>query len=51
MAVVSLGLHVTVPKRLKEVHCCFELGLGEWIENSEDEKEKDPPAPRKKLLS
>ena len=49
MAVVSPGLLVTVPKRSKDAHHRFELGLGEWTESSEDEKENDPPAPRKKL--
>ena len=49
MAVVSPGLLVTVPKRSKDAHRRFELGLGEWTESSEDEKENDPPAPRKKL--
>ena len=49
MVVVSPGLLETVPKRLKDVHCRFELGLGEWTEISEDEKENNPPAPRKKL--
>ena len=47
MAVVSPGLLVT--KRSKDAHRRFELGLGEWTESSEDEKENDPPAPRKKL--
>ena len=49
MAVVSPGLLVTVPKRSKDAHRRFELGLGEWTESSEDEKENDPPAPRNKL--
>ena len=49
MSVVSPGLLVTVPKRSKDAHCRFKLGLGEWTESSEDEKENDPPAPRKKL--
>ena len=39
-------LLMTVPKRSKDA---FKLSLGKWTESSEDEKENDPPAPRKKL--
>ena len=49
MAVVSPGLLEIIPKCWKDVHCRFELGLGEWTEISEDKKENNPPAPRKKL--
>ena len=38
-----------VPKRSKDAHRRFKLGLGEWTESSEDEKENDPPALQKKL--
>ena len=48
--VVSPSLSdITRFKRTKDAHRRFKLGLGEWTESSEDEKENDLPAPLNRL--
>ena len=39
----------TVTKPSKDAHLRFQFILGKWTESSEDKKEIDPLAPRKKL--